>query len=300
MGSSGADSTVFLTLVDNAGERESARLLIDSIRSFGGHLSRAPILLFESDPQVTSCAARAAPEVRILPLAKPQSPPGYWFADKVGACARAEELVGPDVRSLVWFNPECLVLRPPRLLDLSSSFDVALRPVHIRNVGLPVEEPVDEFWRRVYAEVGITDTAMVVESFVDARRIRAYFNTHVVAVNPKQGLFRRWRECFKTLLEDQEFRSGPGRDDLHRVFLHQAVLSALIAASVKHVRIRVLPPDYSYPYNLQAQVPSDRRARALDELTCVVCEGRSLDPARMTDIEVREPLRSWLAARRRA
>jgi len=61
-------------------------------------------------------------------------------------------------------------------------------------------------------------------------------------------------------------------------------------------RIRILPAEYNYPYNLQSRVPPERRARALNDLVTVACEDRSMDPAAMDDIEVREPLLSWLAA----
>ena len=282
-------------MVSSAEAAGAVRVLIDSIRSFGGPLSNAQVWVFDTDPHAGLSSGPAAPGVRVLPLNVPETPPGYWLADKVAACARAEALAGPGVKSLVWFDSCCLVLQPPVLLELPPEFDVALRPVHIRNVGLAAEAPLDDYWRRVYEAVGIADTSTVVESFVDAQRIRAYYNTHVAAVNPGRGLFRQWQECFQALLADDGFRAG--LDDRHRVFLHQAVFSALVAARIEPARIRALPPDYNYPYNLQGQVPPDRQPRVLNDLTCAVWEGRSLDPGRMTDIEVREPLRAWLAAR---
>lgn len=292
------DSCLFLTLVSTVEECRAACLLIDSLRSFGGAPGQGPILVFAADPEVVPCDSLLSPGVRIVPLAMPKSLQDYPLADKTCACAQAEALAGPGTRSLVWLDAKCLFLKPPELLDLSPTFDIALRPVHIRNIGLPKEAPLDDFWRRIYTAAGLTDTSLTVESFVDCRRIRAYFNTHITAVNPQLGLFRRWQETLTALVEDRDFQSGPCRDDLHRIFLHQAVLSALIAATVEPARIRILPPDYSYPYNLQARVPPERRARTLNELTCAVYEGRDLDPARVTDIEIREPLRSWLEARR--
>ena len=54
---------------------------------------------------------------------------------------------------------------------------------------------------------------------------------------------------------------------------------------------------YNYPYNLHQSVPPERRAVALNDLVCLTYEERSLDPKLMTDIEVHEPLRPWLADR---
>jgi hypothetical protein len=290
------DQTVFVTLVSTIKQRSCARLLIDSIRSFGGTLRHCPIWLFEADPQRAPCNSLQDMGVRVLPLTVPDAVNRYWFADKVYACARAEELAIPGVQSLIWLSPDCLIIKPPLLFNLTSSFDAAVRPVHIKNVGLFATEPVDDFWKKVYETVGVHDIHATVESFVDAQHIRAYFNSHVLAVNPSKGLFRRWFECFKALAGDQEFQSASCQDERHQIFLHQAVLSALIVTLLDPERIRILPPDYSYPYNLHQSVPVGRRARALNDVVCIAYEDRSLDPNKVNDIDIRDPLRSWLLA----
>ncbi len=290
------DQTVFVTLVSTIKQRAGARLLIDSIRSFGGALRHCPIWLFEADPQKAPCNSLQDMGVRVLPLTVPDAVNRYWFADKVYACAQAEERAIPEVQSLIWLSPDCLIIKPPLLFNLASSFDAAVRPVHIKNVGLRTTEPVDDFWKKVYETVGVHDIHTTVESFVDAQHIRAYFNSHVLAVNPSQGLFRRWFECFKALAGDQEFQSASCQDERHQVFLHQAVLSALIVTLLDPERIRILPPDYSYPYNLHQSVSVSRRAQALNDVVCIAYEDRSLDPNKVNDIAIRDPLRSWLLA----
>jgi hypothetical protein len=270
----------------------------DLIRSFGGALSGCPILLFESQPEAADPWRSGEAGVKVFPLIVPDDLEGYPLAAKVYACARAEDRARESgARSLIWIDRCCLVVGPPVLFDLGGSFDAAVRPVHHRNVGISAGAPLDEYWQQVYEAVGIRDTSAVVETFVEAERIRAYFNTHAFAVNPGKGLLREWYEVFRTLVGNEDFQSGPCRDESHRIFLHQAVLSALLAAAVEWTRIRILPPEYNYPYNLHDSVPAARRARALNDLVTVVYEGRPLDPAAVGDIEIREPLRSWLAAR---
>jgi hypothetical protein len=287
--------TVFLMLVSTVDQRSCARLLIDSIRSFGGPLRHCPIWVFEADPQGVPCKDLEAMGVRVLPLTVPDTVRHYWFASKVYACARAEELAVPTVRSLIWISYDCLIIQPPLLFDLTSSFDAAVRPVHHRNVGLPAAEPVDDFWKKVYETVGVQDVEVTVESFVDAQHIRAYFNSHAFAINPAKGLLRRWFERFESLVCDLEFQSGPCQDVQHQVFLHQAVLSALIATSLDPRRVRILPPEYSYPYNMHQSVPAERRAQALNDLVFIAYEDRALDPSVVDDIGIHEPLRSWLS-----
>lgn len=298
MNTAPVDETVFLMCVYSIEQKQNARLLIDSIRSFGGALRHCSIWLFEANPQKVPCSNMANAGVRVLPLAVPDPVRHYLFASKVYACAQAEELAGPEIQSLIWLSPECLIVKPPVLFDLGWSFDAAVRPVHIRNVGLPPAEPLDGFWKGIYKVAGVRDVQITVESFVDTQRLRAYFNSAAFAVKPSTGLFHRWFECFETLVCDREFQSGPCQDRRHQIFLHQAIWSTLTVTMLDPKRIRLLPPDYGYPYNLHQSVPPGRRAQALDDLVCVIYEDRSTDPEAMDDIEIDEPLRSWLSSHR--
>lgn len=288
------DRIIFITKVRTPAGKRAARLLIESIRSFGGDMSSHPVWVFDLDPQAMSLQDLDSAAVRIIPLVVPENLLNYHFGDKVYACARAEELAPAGVHSLVWIDLSCLVVNPPLLYALAREMDAAVRPVHIRNVGLREAEPLDTYWRGIYETVGVRDIEFVVESFVDRQRIRAYFNTHAFAVNPAERLLRSWLECFDRLTGDQEFQVSACQDDLHQIFLHQAILSALIAASLDTNRVRILPPDYNYPYNLHQSLSPDRRAEALNDLVSFTYEDRSIVPANVADIEIHEPLRSWL------
>jgi hypothetical protein len=288
---------ISLTLVGGAEGRAKAELLIDSLRTFGGAMRECPVWLFEADPEGAPCADLAGNGVEVYPLEVPESVRANWFAGKVCACARAEEMAGPEVHSLVWLAPDCLILQPPLLLNLGPDCAAAVRPVHHKNVGLAADEPLDPFWQGVYQAVGVPDIGVTVESFVDGERLRAYYNSHVLSVRPAQGIFRRWFQLFEALLGDQAFQEAACQDVPHQVFLHQAALSAVLAQELPPESLRLLPPQYSYPYNLHGQVPAERQAQALNDLVCIAYEDRPLHPDQVDDIKVREPLRSWLSAR---
>jgi len=290
------EQAVFVTLVRSLHERACAQLLIDSIRSFGGALRRCPVWLFDSAAQEPSAKYPHGPDVEVLSLSVPDKVRHYLFADKVYACARAEEMVSSDIQSLIWIDPACLVINPPELYNLGSSFDAAVRPVHIRNVGLLPDEPLDGFWRGICDVVGVDDIQTTVETFVDVQRIRSYFNSHAFAMKPSRGILQRWFEHFATLVSDEEFQANACEDERHRIFLHQAVWSALLVAERGVERVRELPPDYNYPYNLHPSVPLGKRAAALNDLVSIAYERRSLDPELVDDIHIYEPLRSWLNA----
>lgn len=291
------EKTVFITLVSTARQRSAAHLLIDSIRSFAGPMRNYPVWVFTTrNPGQISDELKDL-DAEIIPLTVPDSVKSNWFSGKVYSCARAEELSGTNVKSLIWMSSDCLVIQPPEFFDLGSSFDAAFRPVHIRNIGLLASDAPDEFWKQVYQAVGVNDVSITVESFVDIQILRAYFNTHAFAINPSKGLMRTWYEIFQRLMRDDDFQYGACGDELHQIFLHQAVLSTLVATALNTERIRMLPSSYNYPYNLQEKIPVHRREERFNELVSIAYEDRSLNPDDMKDIHIDDPHRTWLTAR---
>ncbi len=253
-----------------------------------------PVWVFALDPAVAPAALTDLSNVRLFPLEVDARIRPYLFADKVTCCARAEEMAGPGIRSLAWLNLDCLIVNPPVLFDLAPAFDAAFRPVHIANIGSPAGSPLDEFWQAVYRTVDVGDAAHTVESSVDAQTLRPYYNTHCYSIDPSKGVLRAWLECFSALVADREFQSGPCSDEIHQVFMHQAVLSALVTKMLDAARIRVLPPEYSYPVHLHPQVPSARRAQTLNSLVIPALEDFGPQPDAVNGLPVEEPLRSWL------
>ena len=239
--------TRFLILFrSEAGERQ-ARIVVESLRAFGGPLRDCVVWAFVLDPDRVSRALPGIEGVHRFPLAVEAGCLPYPFAEKVYACAQAEKMAGPDIRSLVWLSLDCLIINPPALFDLGPGPDVApadaaFRPVHHRNIGSPAHEPLDDFWQGVYQALEIDDMPYVVESFVDGQTLRPYFNTHCFAFNPAMGLGRAWWEYFKVVASDRAFQAGPCRDKPHQVFLHQAILSTLVPKLLAWKRVRLLPP----------------------------------------------------------
>ncbi len=288
-----SERVCFMLMFRSAEGERRARIVIESLRAFGGPLRDCPVWAFVLDADRVSFALPGLDRVQCLPLVIEAECPPYPFVEKVYACARAEKRAGADVRSMVWLSLDCLIVNPPLLFDLDRPFDVAFRPVHHRNVGSPAHEPLDGFWQGVYRALGIDEAPYTVESFVDAQTLRPYFNTHCFAFNPAKGLCRAWWECFESMVLDQGFQAGPCRDQLHQVFLHQAILSTLVAKMLDRERLRLLPPEYNYPLNLLPQMPPDRRVPALNGLVNAVYE----DAFPWNEIDVHEPLRSWLRDR---
>jgi hypothetical protein len=291
------ETRFFILFRSEAGER-LARTVIESLRAFGGPLRDCPVWAFVLAPARVLHVLPGLEGIERFPLAVGEDCPPYPFAEKVYACAQAEAMAGGDVRSLVWLSLDCLVVNPPLLFDLDPApgvepADVAFRPVHHRNVGSPALEPPDEFWQGVYRALGVGEMPYTVESFVDGQILRPYFNTHCFAFDPTAGLGRAWWAHFRDMVSDRVFQAGPCRDELHQVFLHQAILSTLVPKLLDWQRVRLLPPEYNYPLNLLDEMAPDRRAPTLNGLVNAVYE----DAFPWGSIEVEEPLLSWLRER---
>jgi hypothetical protein len=190
--------------------------------------------------------------------------------------------------------PQSLTVRPPVLFELEDREAAAVRPVHITNVGSLAARPPDAFWAGVYEVVGRPDPSFTIESFVEGETLRPYFNSAGYSIDPSLGLLEEWSELFAELVLNAAYQRAACEDEAHQIFLHQAVLSTLLAVSVTRDRIRMLPPDYCYPYNLHGRVPEGSRARRLGDVTYVIAEDRSLHPDLMDDLTIEEPLAEWL------
>jgi hypothetical protein len=293
------DKTVFLTLVRSSEEKKAAELLIGSLRRFGGLMGNSPIWVFTVNPEDFMKENTQNDEYRVIELPQDGSFSRYPFMAKVRACALAEEMARDEIDTMIWIDSSCLVVLPPLLFMLEGVCKAAVRPVHVTNVGLLADETPNGYWRGVFNELGIDDIDTAVETFVDARMIKSYFNTHAFSINPSEGLMRDWLHHFHILATDTDYQRSYCSDPLHAIFLHQAVFSALLASSLEASELRLLPADYNYPYNLHESVPEDRKVTSINETVCFAYEKRSVYPPEMTDVEVREPLYSWLTERER-
>lgn len=255
---------VFITCVTTPGQDRAAGMLVDSIRAFGGRFRDAPVLVVLTDPdEVPALRLRARRDVRVEELRLEAAVNAYPYASKAFAAARAEELYAGSARALAWFDPETLLLQEPEL-DLPDGAVLAVRPVQVRNVGLPWDDPPDGFWSALYARCGADPArAVPVESFVEGQRLRGYLNCGIFSIRSDTGLLREWARLVDESLKDAAFQRAACGDALHRIFLHQAILSALVTARLTPDRIRFLPPGHGYPLNLHSRLPADRRAAAL-------------------------------------
>jgi hypothetical protein len=286
--------TLFVSLIFSRESWAQIKILETSLQWFGGEMSSSSVLLFDPLGGSFPVEFKTKENIEIQPLVLSKKIGGYLFAEKVTAMAKAEKLARNDYKTITWIDPMCLILKPPILYRLDEKVDAAFRPVHIQNVGLRADDPLDEYWRRIYRACGVNDIDRTVESFVDGQHLRAYFNTHAFSINPAIGLMGKWLEIFTKLVLDREFQATCCKDDRHRIFLFQAILSTLLVRELESERIRILPPLYNYPYNLQSSIPAEKRISSIGNLVSLTYEGRSINPVEITDINISQPYLEFL------
>ena len=293
--SASGHDTVFVVLTSSTGEQIQAGVLIDSLREFGGSLANSPVWLIQGGEVLASRRLSGSGGPTLIPLSRARGARRYVFMSKVRACAQAERLAEREgFDSIVWLSSHSLIVSPPELFSLGRGTDAALRAVHISNVGSPADERPDRFWRGVYRSVGTQVPEHTVESMVDRVVLRPYYNTHLLSVRPSTGLLRSWLEHFMTLVTDDAFQRECCADTTHRIFLHQAVFSALVCRMLDPGSITALPGGYSYPLHLHEQIPREDRADRMNDLVVAVYDDYHGLPEAMQEMRVDEPLVSWL------
>lgn len=297
----------FVTYINRGSQEYSAAMLVNSIRQWGGEYSTCPIYVMLADPEATGFRLPQK-NVELVPLSLSESIRYYPFAVKAYAAAKAEEMLAGKFKTLVWLDPEVLILRPPREYDLKAGYSAAVAPVMLINTGQAETEPVDAYWGPIYQRCGLDLKKLFsVESFVDCQKIRAWLNCGMFSVRPERGLWREWATILGEFMNNQEYQNSAITDEIHRVFLHQAVITALIVSRLERQEIHMLPEGYNYPlycHDLDFttmtgktyKVPAHKKARKLNDLTSVFTESFFAEHADWIKYmpPMDEPLRTWL------
>jgi glyoxylase-like metal-dependent hydrolase (beta-lactamase superfamily II) len=287
---------VILCVASPSDER-AAVMLIKSIREFGGGLKDAPVYVFQNNKEENPCyELKKMTGVNILLLEIDPAAKDYLFSAKVYACAQAEKMLAGNVENLVWFDNQCFILAPLDDLVLREGKGVAMRPVQLLNkVGLPPDAPIDEFWERIYKETNVDPGKVpVIEAFADGNKIRFYINCQIISFRPETGICREWERIFTSLVKDAEYQKQACPDTLHQIFLHQAVLSAVINARIKESELQWLSAACGYPLNLHEKLPNEKKLLKLNDAKYLICDTILQRPDWMEIMPIEEPLRSWM------
>lgn len=275
----------FLACVEAGSLEAKTCLLIRSLRRWGGRFAVAPFYAFR--PRAGDELAPETLELfRNYDVTYCDEPVNRRFAhfglaNKIYACAYAEEIAAEDV--LVFLDSDTVITSEPSLLALPDNIDAAVRPVDFGSPGAErgyVEgsdywrahfrrpsstgpsDPLDAYWLRLYSLLHLGDPNWYVESTLDRLRIRAWFNSGLVAVRRAAGIFKQWRDDFEAIL-DADLLPPDGR-------VHYVEQLALATALTRiRERVTLLDGRYNYPLSGRALQPPPLREAQLEELVQV-------------------------------
>jgi hypothetical protein len=273
-------SILFVACVEEGALEQKARLLVHSIRRFGGRWRDAPIHTFAPRAgRAIGDATRAIFDAHGVVHHDELLNAGfddYGVGNKIFASARAEELASEDV--VVFLDTDTVILSEPAALALQDGIDAAVRPVEFHRWNEPPDgdprwqtrhrrassagdgDPSDDYWLRMYALCGV-DARPFVETSCDRVRIRAYANSGLVAARRTAGLFTQWRRDFLTLADAGHRPQG----DMH--YMDQLSLAVTLARAWD--RVQLLDGRYNYPLVGRPLLAEPLRSAQLDQLVHV-------------------------------
>ena len=291
---------IFASSVLSGEDEQPVCLLAESLRRFGKEYNQAQIWVCvpESGQMLTAHTRSALRtlDVSLVPYACSEDELAFPFAAKTIAAGAAEKrALGQPDAGLVWLDSGSLFFNAPVGLQLAPEKQFACRAVDFKLIGSPANEEPDVFWRLIYEYCGVAaEQIFAVSTWVDRQQIRAYLNAGMLVTRPQNGLFQRWCTNFRSIYRQDDFDALYRQNQLYAVFIHQAVLSATLLASLRPDQFQWLPDNVNYPLHLHDRVVAERQPARLNDLVSCRYEQFFEDEHWEEKIRVEEPLRSWL------
>jgi hypothetical protein len=293
---------VFASIVYPTKSSETnAMLLADSIRTFAGSLSKSPILYFtpEYGKQLSSAAKDrlVSLNVKVIPFKMDFETLQFPLAGDVFAAAVAESTVYGQTDLLAWLGTNTVVLREPEGFLLQNE-NLGYRPVHHTLVGSRYDVAIDEFWALVYSWCKVPQDRMFpMETHIDGAKIRPYFNAGMLVTRPEKRLLQTWSDIFFDSYQNPPFRRFYEKNELYKIFIHQALLSGMILSTFETDKLTELPSTYNYPLHLYTKDVTGHRPSSIEEVVTFRHENFYHDKEWMTKMPAKQQLRQWLAER---
>lgn len=287
-----------VTYISNNEQERAVIALIKSIRELSAQYRDINIYIALCDPDNSLAISLKDEDVSLIPLEIERRYLEYPLAIKAFAAAQVEKIVKTDLNTLIWMDPGVIVLKPFDALLLDKNYDVVIRPVTLsNNIGLSPGERPNDYWAPIYKENNLQNKQLqTIKTIVDEVEIQPYYNCEVFAINPKLGLCQKWVQTLSKLLEDKQYQATVCTTFSRKLFLHQVVLSGVIAANVKPNRIKPLQVTHAYPFNQHEQLSKEKQVSSLDELSVVIFDyAWEQIPDWLQKLPVNEPLKTWLS-----
>jgi hypothetical protein len=276
----------------------NALLLVQSIRDFGGDLSRSPIWCLVPDfgpkPSESFKQRMGVLNAELISFEIEREIARFFFAADIRAAALAESMAVDKTDILVWLSSNTIILKEPEDFLLAENKKLGYRPVHHTNVGSLYDKPMDTFWSLVYRHCEVPEEHVFpMKTHVDENILRPYFNAGIMAIRPDKGLLKKWHDKFFEVYQAPEFTELYENDERYVIFIHQALLSGIIISACEPGEIQELPGTYNYPLHLYEEDVTAHRPSSIDSLITVRHEGPHKIKDWISKIPHGEQLKEW-------
>jgi hypothetical protein len=262
-----SESIAFIMCTEGGGQLEKESLLmVESFRKFAGGFQNSQIYSFQvresGDVSQETIDKLAAMDVKHQKVVLNTKYPNYPLANKPLLCAYAEQMIDVDI--LVFLDSDLVFFSEPKEFLLPLEYDIGIRPEHHKMIGSEgVSDPNEEYWMRLYKIAGVQNIEQFVTTTVDQKRIRAFWNSGVVAVRRQKGIFAAWKQTIEQLLEE-------GADiTKENWYYEQSALSATICALADSERVFNFSVGYNYPVHSHNSMPVTERLGSFEEIVCI-------------------------------
>jgi hypothetical protein len=218
-----------------------SKLLIWSIREFGGSFSNVPI--FSYQPRKEFKISRDTLdffekyEVTFIDEDINKEFAHYPLANKPLVTAHREKHTNAE--HLVFLDSDIFFLSEPiNLIDFENR-DLIVRQVDGKNIGTSIHgDENSEYWEKLYSLLGVNIKRTVTPTLVNVE-ILEYYNSGHIVTKTENNLFNRWRENFlKVMSHDLK--------PANKIFyVEQSVFSATV--SQMELQVKTLDDPYNYP-----------------------------------------------------
>ncbi len=260
-----SESIAFVMCTEGGGQLElESPLMVESFRKFTGSFKDAPIYSFQvrdkwdvSPETVTKLEALGVKHQKIVLNTKY---PDYPLANKPLLCAYAEQTIDADI--LVFLDSDLVFFSEPTELRLPPGYDVGIRPEHHKMIGSEgPSDPNEPYWIHLLKIAGAKNSDRFVTTTVDQRKVRAFWNSGLVAVRRKAGIFTVWKQTIEQLLEEGVSITK------ENWYYEQSALSATICAVTD--KVFNFSPGYNYPIHSHNSMPDTERLSSFEKMVCI-------------------------------
>jgi len=249
------ESLVFATYAEEPDALVNVALLSESLRTFGGRFSDAPVWVYVPEDLTTKVLAETAAVsklkaggVEFRTSVTPEDCKWFFYGGKPAAVARAEADARAGKKLLVWLDDDTVFLTEPTELLLDTRHSFGYRPVMHNRSGTLYDEPPVPFWARIYEKLSVPEQSLFpMTSVADKQKIRAYFNCGLMAVRPEKRIMKRWAEDFLLCCRDSVLARMCRENNTWRIFLHQAALVGAVVNTIPRNEMIELSSRYNYP-----------------------------------------------------